>query len=268
MKEDSCEDEFYHLEDGQTIMTYRLLHNSTMSSTGSENVPGTTPSSSALLKNAEVLKVLEQHAPTQFMLVVVPDLFQTLDTLKEACLPLLSKHPLGRLLLVGLPGLPRTLWAKGTLLNNELHAKCLSRLLEHLARKSFWVPDPQIPLLFLGAGNGANVLTLFAAAHLPAPRHLALKQATRVMVLVNGFVCVDLPLKRTLVALKRTLKRSMSHHERMRHLTSLLFSSDYLGHATRAQALELFWATRHDISALTTGLNGQDLCLLLLVYFT
>jgi len=79
-----------------------------------------------------ILERLEPMKDTPFQLIVTPDIFMTLDTLSECLELLLDQNPMSSILLVGLPGLPNTLWQKSTILNNETHADCLSHLLQHL----------------------------------------------------------------------------------------------------------------------------------------
>ncbi|CAM9926140.1 unnamed protein product, partial [Ectocarpus fasciculatus] len=66
------------------------------------------------------------------LMVVVPGLFQTLETLEQAVLPLVNAHPGLTALLVAPPGLPNTHWPAAISLGGELTAMCVSALLEHL----------------------------------------------------------------------------------------------------------------------------------------
>jgi len=61
----------------------------------------------------QVLTRGEPPARTPFLLIAVPDATMTLDSLASALAPLLAKHPDGGLLLLGLPGLPHTIWPRG-----------------------------------------------------------------------------------------------------------------------------------------------------------
>ena len=54
------------------------------------------------------------------LMVMVPGLFQTLDTLESAVLPLLQAHPQLTILLVAPPGLPNTHWPAKISLNGEV----------------------------------------------------------------------------------------------------------------------------------------------------
>lgn len=54
------------------------------------------------------------------LMVMVPGLFQTLDTLEKAVLPLLEVHPELTVLLVAPPGLPNTHWPANISLDGEV----------------------------------------------------------------------------------------------------------------------------------------------------
>lgn len=62
------------------------------------------------------------QAPDPVLMVVVPGLFQTLDTLEAALSPLLKAHRGLTLLLVAPPGLPNTHWPTKTILGDEVRA--------------------------------------------------------------------------------------------------------------------------------------------------
>lgn len=54
------------------------------------------------------------------LMVMVPGLFQTLDTMEKAVLPLLEAHPDLTVLLVAPPGLPNTHWPATVSLDGEV----------------------------------------------------------------------------------------------------------------------------------------------------
>lgn len=56
------------------------------------------------------------------LLVVVPGLFQTLDTIEDAILPLLDAHPSLTVLLMAPPGFPNTRWPAATNLGGKVEA--------------------------------------------------------------------------------------------------------------------------------------------------
>lgn len=59
------------------------------------------------------------------VMVVVPGLFQTLDTIERAVLPLLEAHPKLTVLLVAPPGMPNTHWPVTVSLDGEVRCSCL-----------------------------------------------------------------------------------------------------------------------------------------------
>lgn len=70
-----------------------------------------------LFAAAETDKPTEARAS---LMVVVPGLFQTLDTMERAVLPLLEAHPKLTVLLVAPPGMPNTHWPVTISLNGEV----------------------------------------------------------------------------------------------------------------------------------------------------
>ena len=195
-----------------------------------------------------ILDRLEPLKEKPFKLVVTPDVFMTLDTLEEALTrPFLDQHPLSSILYVGLPGLPNTLWQKGTVLNNETHSECLSNLLNHVEVNGEFSTSPPVPTFFLGFGVGAACLNHFATSHFNDERHRALKKNTEAFVLCNNFSKINQELKRTIQGVRRVFKKD-DHAERMQILMSILFSDDYLEKRGRDEAMAEFWSTRSRIS--------------------
>jgi Ca2+-binding EF-hand superfamily protein len=113
----------------------------------------------------------------EFMITVVPDVMQTVESLQQFFAPLLRKMPNGRILIVSLPGMPGTTAAPDAVLNNEQQANFLKNLLGRLDTSGEWVPPPaqeeaeedeltgewtiptSVPHFFFGVGQGANILT-------------------------------------------------------------------------------------------------------------
>lgn len=67
--------------------------------------------------------------------MVVPDLFMTLEALKKNLEEILQSYPFSRLVFVGLPGFPNTMWREGWALNSDLNARCIAKLLQYLEAK-------------------------------------------------------------------------------------------------------------------------------------
>jgi len=81
------------------------------------------------------------------------DLFMTLDTMQSAFEPLLVKYPDARIILTGIPGLPNTHWPKGWVLNSDLHARSLAKLITFLRDKRKLQISPGTPIFLLGFGT-------------------------------------------------------------------------------------------------------------------
>ena len=77
----------------------------------------------------------------------------TLDTLQAALEPLLVKYPHSRVILAGVPGLPNTHWPKGWVLNSDLQARSVARLLAFLRDKRRQQLAPNSPIFFMGFGT-------------------------------------------------------------------------------------------------------------------
>jgi hypothetical protein len=123
-------DELLHLEDG-IVMTYRVLTQSKSDSSSNSSSSHTyTDTDIESVPLSEELPSFPSSSP--FTLVVVPDLFMTLDTLQSLLKALLVKYPFARLVLVGLPGLPNTIWPSDCKLSPDLQARGINRLLIHL----------------------------------------------------------------------------------------------------------------------------------------
>ena len=239
-------DNLFHAH-SSIVMSYRVFN------AANKPVPSKKSAATVLQQSAayhEANNLLERLAPpkeTPFQLVIVPDIFMTLDTLSEAFAPLLDQHPNSSILLVGLPGLPNTLWPKGLTLNNDTHAECVSNLLHHVSSNGEFSPTPAVPLFFIGFGIGASALTGFGCGQLNDPSNANFKKATLCMILINSFAKVDQELKRTIQGMRRVLKKD-EHQERVQMLMSILFSDQYLEENGRDESMELFWSTRRRIS--------------------
>jgi len=229
------------------VMTYRIL-------TAANRPIANRREGSTILQNTvsyqnaqNILERIDPPKDTPFTLIVTPDIFMTLDTLEETFTQLLEQSPKSRILLVGLPGLPNTLWQKSTVLNNETHSDCLSHLLQHLETSKTFPIDENIPVFMLGFGNGTSCLTYFASAQLHDDPHWILKRNLRCMLLCNSFCRIDQELKRTIQGVRRVFKKD-DFHERVQLLLTLMFSDEYLEEIGRDKAMEVFWSSRRKIS--------------------
>ncbi|CAM9091089.1 unnamed protein product, partial [Phaeothamnion confervicola] len=211
--------------------------------------------------------------PRDVTLVAVPGLFMTLDSMEVGIGSVLDVLPHGRLLLVGLPGMPGTVWPQRASLNAQVAAKALAGLLEHLQAHGLLATLPKAakrtavgaafaPVLLVGFGTGAAAAAAFASEHLGRPEHAKLRQVLCTVILVNpmpaaGAVAASTAhrsLQRALSAVAAVLRRGQ-HHEQVHLLADLLLSSEYLAAAGRKSALETFWAPRRALG-LSHGAPG------------
>lgn len=128
------EDNVFHLGDA-VVATWRLLHRQ------KERRDLRKAMDPSVLEQREImtqsLNFLTKQEETQspFLLIAFPDATQTLDTLQAALEPMLNKHPDGAILLVGLPGMPNTMWNKNKRLTAPFQARAAARLLAGLLAK-------------------------------------------------------------------------------------------------------------------------------------
>ena len=91
---------------------------------------------------------------TPFLLIAAPDATMTLRTLQSYLEPLLNLHPHGQVLLLGLPGLPNTHWPRSLRLTAPVQARAAARLLHYLLRSGKINPKREVPVFWVGFGNG------------------------------------------------------------------------------------------------------------------
>ncbi|GMH74329.1 hypothetical protein TrST_g7101 [Triparma strigata] len=242
----SDKDNLFHSSSG-AVMTYRVLDAANRPAASRTEEASDLQQTAAYREAQQILERLEPLKEQPFQLIVTPDVFMTLDTLEPAFAPLLDQHPLSSILLVGLPGLPNTLWPRGTVLNNECHSDCIASLLQHVKANDRFVPKPDVPLFFLGFGVGSAALLHFATGSFNDPILRPFKDSTRTFILSNSFSKVNGELKRTIQGVRRVLKKD-DYRERVAMLESLMFSGEYLDEVGKEVALEEFWSTRQRVS--------------------
>ena len=208
---------------------------------------------------------LYQHRDRAFRCLVLPGLFQSLDSLEALMAPIIAQYTRAVFVLVGFPGQPHTQWPKPepgarptVTLNNQMLSEAVCSLLTHLetvnakkqSNQARWKAMAGGPCLVMATGNGANVAA-YLATHLDilsCPPSFT--DHLRAMMLVNAFGKISRDLRK---ALNRLLKMHdvASHQERMENLSALLFSQDYLNKTSKKIAFERFYA--HMRSWVMTG---------------
>jgi alpha-beta hydrolase superfamily lysophospholipase len=178
----------------------------------------------------------------RFSLIVLPDFFDTIDTMTEFANPLAKTIPECPILVLSQP---RTN-SKKVVLSNDVISNQFNMLLRHAESNS------QIfyPCLALGFGNGGNVLM----SHLISKRNDN-RRLVRAAMVVNSFAYVDKPLRQNLTQLLK-MPRIASHQERMMFLGALLFSDEFLRDETCRDKLRKFFRGRKIFSEK----NNSELC--------
>jgi len=183
-----------------------------------------------------------------FTLVIVPDLFMTLDTLQTNFEPLLTKYPHSRIVLVGLPGSPNTVWPNGWVLNSDLHARSIAKLMQFLKQKKKLSPMVGEPIYMMGFGLGVQSLSRFMALYSPGLPWL--DGLLRAVIMVNGLLKFNKAFKTVCKDLRSSLLTA-GGHEVNELITTLHFNDDYIfqdGNVEiRAKILRRFWETRRGL---------------------
>lgn len=179
-----------------------------------------------------------------FTLVVVPDLFSTLEVLQRALEPILTKYPLARIVLVGVPGMPNTSWPKGWVLNSDMHARSLVKLFQFLHAKSRLTSVPGEPIFLMGFGTGSFTLSRFVSLYLPALSWM--EEQVKVVCIVNGMLKYSKHFKGICRDFRQSLLRA-GIFEVNELVTSLHLSDQYLAINDREESLKKFWGPRKGI---------------------
>ncbi|EQC39623.1 hypothetical protein SDRG_03054 [Saprolegnia diclina VS20] len=178
---------------------------------------------------------------TLFNLVVVHDVFDTLERLQIFLAPILRRYEAAQVLLWNYPGQASTTWRPGVVLNNVYLATCLQALLRHVGPEILG-EFKAAPFLLLGYGNGVPIAIQYCALS-PSPQ-------LRALVSVNGFAHVD----PTLAAFFHDALKVFACSPATRpdlpvyFHARFLFSGAYLATVSTPLALNLYTAVSNSIS--------------------
>jgi hypothetical protein len=231
--EELVRDELLHIENG-LVIAFRIIN----AASKTRKAPQPSQTSSDLRHISYLQQIGDKLEKTSsrteggaetatnaaFTLIVLPDLFMTLDTLDAALQPLLTRHPGASLLLVGLAGASNTTWPSTTELDAQLHARCLSRLIESLQEGGRLSRSPLDSVFLLGFGLGGHYLAQFCATALPGLHRFV--PLVKAVVLVNSFVKLGKSMRRVLEELSEALESSAAP-ELNELIASLHFWDDY-----------------------------------------
>jgi len=192
-----------------------------------------------------------------FTLVVVPDLFMTADAAEAYLLPLLTKFPMARLVVLGLPGAPHTTWPAHWVLNPDLHARALAKAMTQLHATgrlaSFPHPPENVPrspedtepIFFMGFGTGGHALARFASSFMSESPWLMGR--VRAVVLVNALMEISRAFKKLCTDLRRGLLMG-THPEVHAMIGPLHFYEELLHRRGPETLLDEFWSHREALS--------------------
>ncbi|ETV70099.1 hypothetical protein, variant [Aphanomyces astaci] len=177
---------------------------------------------------------------TFFNLVVVHDIFDTMERMQIFLQPMLARCSGAQALVWNYPGQAGTTWRKGLLLNNAYLSTCLSGLLSHVTSKGLW--RHEVPFYLVGYGNGGPVC-LHYALHAPS-------SSLRALVSVNGFAYVDSTLATFLHDAIKVFSCSPPSRPDLPvyYHTRFLFSGAYLATVSTPLALNLYTAVSNPIT--------------------
>jgi hypothetical protein len=187
-----------------------------------------------------------RSVPSVIIVIVIPDLFTTSETLSRAFQPLIKGggDRTVRLVIAGLPGSLHTHWPRGWTVDSDFHARSILALILFL-KETQKLGNSADPIVMVGFGTGAYSMNRFLSVFL---KHISwFSDRLKAVVQFNGFVVVNDELRNRFKDLRKALMAANAH-EVDNIVMSLLFSEKYvLGH-DRAASLDSFWSSRRRLS--------------------
>ncbi len=188
-----------------------------------------------------------------YTLVVIPDMFMTLDSVHKYVEPLMNRYPLAHIVLIGITGLPNTSWPVSCSLTPDHHAIIIAKLLHYLKVNHKLSPYRGEPIFLLGIGTGVLSMSHFINYYLPSMPWL--QNVVRAVIVVNGVFKISKNIKKIYRVLQQTMVQSIAH-EANELIASLHFWSGYLEKNGRNKCIEEFWGNRKGLNY-SVGTNGQ-----------
>ena len=185
-------------------------------------------------------------ANKSFSIIIVPDIFMTLETLEQSFSSLLKKFPNAQLILVGLPGMPNTVWPKNWVLNSDLHSRAIAKLMQHLLSKNVINADRSVhqPILFVGFGAHCLCLSRFISLYLPLIPEVHYQ--TKAVTFLNGLLRHSKKFKQLCKDLRQSMMDSNAF-EVNELITTLHLWDEYMSVNGRDVVLEKFWSSRREL---------------------
>lgn len=181
--------------DKDTCFTYTVMDSAFHF--GSPKAPISSQIAASSIKNDS--KTFRKSKKTVFNMIVCHDIFDTQERMRILLNPIINRYPGMKILLWNYPGQAFTTFNERQTLNNEFHAKCLYKLINHVgpetktvyieeddgdeSESSLNIFDSDHPFFLMGFGNGASIASFFAAKYRPA--------SLRGLISINGFLNVD-----------------------------------------------------------------------------
>ena len=135
---------------------------------------------------------------------------------------------------------------------------CASQALLYLSQETKeWIPQPKtgsfaVPHILLGIGTGAQVAMYFTTNQLQERRLASFHGSFRLLLIINGLLDVTKSIKNQWRSFYRSLSKG-TQLEQVEHLTSLLFSSNYLSQHSKDDILSKFYANRSSCFSTAAG---------------
>lgn len=253
-----CSDELLHLDDG-VVMTYRILTQPKSKNNIKSDISGVETFNSRDSKSESSSS--SDIASSNFTFIVVPDLCMTLDTLQLNLESLLLMYPSACLVLVGLPGLPNTLWPSHVVLDPELHSKCIGRLILQLYDTNRLYSsatkdreEERGPIFMMGFGTGAFSLLRFVSLLLPNIQWLEVKA----VCIINSVITLSKEFKRICAELYQQMSGSTDIEEMGEILCSLHLWKEFVMAKGKNNCMEHFWNVRQDLCSNQLGQRGKE----------
>ncbi len=180
-----------------------------------------------------------------YTLVVIPDMFMTLDSVHKYVEPLMNRYPLAHIVLVGITGLPNTSWPINCALTPDHHAVIIAKLLHYLKVSHKLSPYRGEPIFLLGIGTGVLSMSHFINYYLPSMPWL--QNLVKAVIVVNGVFKISKNIKKIYRVLQQTMVQSIAH-EANELITSLHFWSGYFEKNGRIKCIEEFWGNRKGLN--------------------
>lgn len=175
-------------------------------------------------------------------LIVCHDLFETQERMQIYLSPFVERHKGHKILLWNYPGQAFTSFPGKQRLNNEYHAKCLEKLVEHVGTDGTKEFQTNEPFYILGHGHGGSIACLYAKSR---------QQPTlKGLILINALSFVDTHFASVIHDCRNVFHCSPEERPDLPlyFYSRFLFSDAYLQKTTTSLALNLYSAVHNPIT--------------------